>query len=51
MRPRQIDFVRFVNGVLEQMRHDGSLLKLERKWPEDGSDGALFAPPPAEYRD
>jgi polar amino acid transport system substrate-binding protein len=48
MQPRQIDFVRFVNGVLEQMRQDGSLKKLAKDWL-GGSD--LFAPPAAEYRD
>ncbi|MFG1807053.1 glutamate ABC transporter substrate-binding protein [Streptomyces sp. NPDC049040] len=48
MQPRQIDFVRFVNGVLERMRQDGSLKKLAQDWL---GDGATFGPPPAVYRD
>ncbi|CAG6396450.1 Amino acid ABC transporter substrate-binding protein, PAAT family [Actinacidiphila cocklensis] len=48
MQPRQVDFVRFVNGVLEQMRQDGSLEKLARDWL---GDGTTFGPPPAVYRD
>jgi polar amino acid transport system substrate-binding protein len=48
MQPRQIDFVRFVNGVLEQMRQDGSLKGLAQKWL---GDGETFGPPPATYRD
>lgn len=47
MQPRQIDFVRFVNGVLEQMRQDGSLRRLAQHW----LGGDTFAPPPAQYRD
>lgn len=48
MQPRQIDFVRFVNGVLEKMRQDGSLAKLAEQWL---GNNQMFAPPPAEYRD
>ncbi|MDX6356298.1 MAG: polar amino acid transport system substrate-binding protein [Streptomyces sp.] len=48
MQPDQIDFVRFVNGVLERMRQDGSLLKLGQKWL---GDSPMFRPPTAEYRD
>jgi polar amino acid transport system substrate-binding protein len=48
MQPKQTDFVRFVNAVLEQMREDGSLKALATKWL---GDNALFAPPTAEYRD
>ncbi|MFF7157878.1 transporter substrate-binding domain-containing protein [Streptomyces sp. NPDC008139] len=48
MRPKQTDFVRFVNAVLERMRQDGSLKALAAKWL-GGSD--LFAPPAAQYRD
>lgn len=48
MQPDQVDFVRFVNGVLERMRQDGSLLKLAQKWL---GGGTLFGPPAAEYRD
>lgn len=49
MRKGGRDFVRFVNGVLERMRQDGSWLKLYRHWLGDG-DGTT-APPPAAYRD
>lgn len=48
MQPGQVDFVRFVNGVLEQMRQDGSLKKLAQEWL---GDGTTFGPPPAVYRD
>ncbi|MEU6849699.1 transporter substrate-binding domain-containing protein [Actinacidiphila alni] len=47
MQPKQTDFVRFVNAVLEQMRQDGSLKALARKWL--GTDN--FAPPAVTYRD
>lgn len=52
MRPAETDFVRFVNGVLEQMRADGSWMALYRKYlaPQAGNDAAT-APPVAEYRD
>ncbi len=50
MRKDQTDFVRFVNGVLEQMRQDGSLVSLERHWL--GSSADQFIPPPQpSYRD
>jgi polar amino acid transport system substrate-binding protein len=49
MRPAQTDFVRFVNGVLEQMRQDGSLAGLAKQWL--GQDAAGFGPPAPEYRD
>jgi polar amino acid transport system substrate-binding protein len=45
MRRDQTDFVRFVNGVLEQMRQDGSLVALEKQWL--GADAKSFVPPPA----
>ena len=45
MQKKQTDFVRFVNGVLEQMRQDGSLVQLEKHWL--GADSASFVPPPA----
>ncbi len=44
------DFVRFVNGVLERMRADGTLERLERKWLGD----VVVTPPAvpeARYRD
>jgi polar amino acid transport system substrate-binding protein len=52
MRPAETDFVRFVNGVLDQMRADGSWMALYRKYlaPEAGSD-SVTAPPVAAYRD
>ncbi|WP_225845663.1 glutamate ABC transporter substrate-binding protein [Streptomyces sp. HPF1205] len=50
MQSQAIDFVRFVNGVLEQMRQDGSLARLGQDWL--GQDyGPDFAPPAPEYRD
>ncbi|MEE4542966.1 glutamate ABC transporter substrate-binding protein [Streptomyces sp. V4-01] len=50
MRRDQTDLVRFVNGVLEQMRQDGSLVALEKRWL--GSSAGQFIPPPAaSYRD
>ncbi|SHM48898.1 glutamate ABC transporter substrate-binding protein [Actinacidiphila paucisporea] len=48
MQPGQIDFVRFVNAVLERMRQDGSLQRLAQTWL---GDGTTFGPPPAVYRD
>jgi polar amino acid transport system substrate-binding protein len=45
MRKDQTDFVRFVNGVLEQMRQDGSLTRLAQHWL--GADSASFVPPPS----
>ena len=44
MRKDQTDFVRFVNGVLEQMRENGSLVALEKQWL--GADSKSFVPPP-----
>jgi polar amino acid transport system substrate-binding protein len=49
MQLPQTDFVRFVNGVLEQMRQDGSLAGLARTWLGTG-DGD-FSPPAARYKD
>jgi polar amino acid transport system substrate-binding protein len=44
------DFVRFVNGVLERMRADGTLARLEAKWLGDAVK-PLPAVPAASYRD
>lgn len=44
------DLVRFVNGVLDQLRGDGGWAALYQKWP--GRLGGLAPqPPPAVYRD
>lgn len=50
MREADQDMVRFVNGVLEQMRRDGTWVALYRKWL-DGLDGAgvVPSPPVAQY--
>ncbi len=49
MRKDQIDFARFVNAVLERMRQDGSLVKLEKQWL--GENSASFVPVPiARYK-
>ncbi|WP_235032242.1 glutamate ABC transporter substrate-binding protein [Actinacidiphila yanglinensis] len=44
MRKDQTDLVRFVNGVLQQMRQDGTLTGLEKQWL--GADAKSFVPPP-----
>jgi len=46
----QPDFVRFVNGVLERMRTDGTWTSIYNKWLSDLL-GAAPAPPQARYRD
>ena len=47
--PSHLDLVRFVNGVLSQLRADGGWGRLYQKWP--GRLGGLVpAPPPAFYR-
>lgn len=49
LRKDQIDLVRFVNGVLEQMRQDDSLVKLQNQWLGDNSKD--FVPvPTAQYK-
>jgi polar amino acid transport system substrate-binding protein len=49
----QPDFVRFVNGVLERMRADGTLTTLEDKWLGDLAKTGVTIPsvPAASYRD
>jgi polar amino acid transport system substrate-binding protein len=42
-----VDFVRYVNGVLEQMRADGSWKQLYAKWL--GTNPPVPNPPPAQY--
>ena len=43
------DLVRFVNGVLEQMRSDGTWQRLYERWLPDL--GPMPDPPPARYQD
>lgn len=45
-----VDLVRFVNGVLDQLRSDGGWAALYQKWP-GRLGGAVPAPPAAVYRD
>ena len=47
--PSHLDLVRFVNGVLAQLRADGGWSKLYRKWP-GRLGGPVPAPPLAVYR-
>lgn len=49
MRPDAPDLVRFVNGVLEQARADGSLAASDNKWL--GRLSPVPQPAPAVYRD
>jgi polar amino acid transport system substrate-binding protein len=44
------DLVRFVNGVLDQLRTDGGWAALYQKWP-GRLGGAVPQPPAAVYRD
>jgi polar amino acid transport system substrate-binding protein len=50
MRPDEPDLVRFVNGVLEAARADGSLAASNRHW-YTGRLEAVPEPPPPVYRD
>ena len=45
---KNVDFVRFVNGVLEQMRADGRWTKSYNRWLAD-SLGKAPAPPEPVY--
>jgi polar amino acid transport system substrate-binding protein len=44
------DLVRFVNGVLDRMRHDGTWTRLYQKWLAGPLDAAALPPTP-HYRD
>ena len=46
MHPNATDFVRFVNGVLDRMRSDGTWAAIYRRWL-----GGSATPPVARYRD
>jgi polar amino acid transport system substrate-binding protein len=49
MPKQNVDFVRFVNAVLERMRADGSWTALHRRWL--ATLGSAPTPPPARYQD
>jgi polar amino acid transport system substrate-binding protein len=46
---RHPDLVRYVNGVLERLRRDGTWRRLYRRWLSDLAASA--SPPPARYED
>jgi polar amino acid transport system substrate-binding protein len=48
MNSKDVDFVRFVNGVLEEMRSDGEWTKSYDRWLS-GALGPAPAPPKPEY--
>jgi polar amino acid transport system substrate-binding protein len=50
MRRDQPDLVRFVNGLLERSREDGSLAESNQRWLGSVLD-PVPQPPPARYRD
>ena len=50
MRLDQPDLVRFVNGLLERWREDGSLVASNQRW-FGGTLDPVPQPPPARYRD
>jgi polar amino acid transport system substrate-binding protein len=50
IRPDEPDLVRFVNGVLEAARDDGSLAESNQRWFE-GRLNPVPQPPPPVYRD
>jgi polar amino acid transport system substrate-binding protein len=45
------DFVRFVNGVLERIRGDGTWAAIWNRWLLKAYGGPTPAPPPPSYRD
>jgi len=47
IKKENIDFVRFVNGVLDQMRSDGRWAGIYQKW----MGAPVPAPPPSQYLD
>jgi polar amino acid transport system substrate-binding protein len=49
MSKSTVDLIRFVNGVLDRMRSDGSLAAIYRRWL--APLGEVPTPPPARYRD
>ncbi|MDX3659144.1 glutamate ABC transporter substrate-binding protein [Streptomyces sp. ID05-26A] len=52
MRESDEELVRFVNGVLERMRADGTWKRLYEKWLRDPDEpGPVPEPPPAHYID
>jgi polar amino acid transport system substrate-binding protein len=50
IRDSEADFVRFVNGVLERVRDDGTWHQLYLRWLK-GLDESIPPPPSAEYLD
>ena len=49
MAKDKIDFVRFVNGVIEEMRTDGRWKDIYSKWLVGVLSDTVIDPPPAEY--
>jgi polar amino acid transport system substrate-binding protein len=45
------DMIRFVNGVLEQMRQNGRWQEIYKKWLEELTPGRIPNPPAAQYID
>jgi polar amino acid transport system substrate-binding protein len=51
LRETEPDMIRFVNGVLEQMRQDGRWQRIYAHWLRDLADGPVPNPPAAQYID
>ena len=49
MAKDKIDFVRFVNGVIEAMRTDGRWKAIYSKWLVGVLSDTVIDPPPAVY--